>query len=204
MYQMDLIGPELDLNPRPNLPKESRIVTAMNVCKDNSFVLVSTCTEKTLNSPCFHLLRLSLPSSNRDQSSDRKSKRMNPEALLDYGADSLFAQGSTMIKLLDEMPLNNLGKRLGDNKSTYVYDISCEFSVYGDVIFVGYLCHFKRAIYVLSVMAESKLVLVDLKHGNYSNIRVLKGNSIDSVAGVGSNGMVSILRCASLENGDVE
>jgi len=88
---MDLIGPELDLNPRPNLPKESRIVTAMNVCKDNSFVLVSTCTEKTLNSPCFHLLRLSLPSSNRDQSSDRKSKRMNPEALLDYGADSLFA-----------------------------------------------------------------------------------------------------------------
>lgn len=123
---------------------------------------------------------------------------MNPEELLDYGADTGFAQGSTMIKLLDEMPLGNVGKRLGENKSTYVYDISCEFNVYGDVIFIGYLCHFERLIYVLSVMADSKLVLVELKHGNYSNVRILKGNSVDAVAGVGSNGMVSILRCMSL------
>ena len=104
-----------------------------------------------------------------------------------------------MIKLLDEMPLNNIGKRLGENKSTYIYDIACDFNIYGDVIFVGYLCHFERGVYVLSVMGESKLVLVELKHGNYSNIRILKGNGVDAVAGVGSNGMVTILRCFSLE-----
>lgn len=105
-----------------------------------------------------------------------------------------------MIKLLDDMPLDNLTKKLSEKKSSYVYDLTCDYYFYSNPIFVAYQCHFERQIYVLSVIDGKRLVLVDSKNGGYSNVRTLVPNGKDSVAGVGSNGMVSILKCKILED----
>lgn len=138
-YSIDLIGPAVEPQYKTGLPKETRVVTTLSICNHNTYLLVSTCTENTLHSPCIHLLKISMPT----QSSNERARRLNEKVPV-RDTTKFLKTGVNMIKLMDELPLNNLSCRLSEKKSSYIYDLACGFYFENCPIFIGYQCHFEK------------------------------------------------------------
>lgn len=135
---MDLISPAMSINLKSALPRESRIVTAINICKYNEYVIVSTCTEESLHSPSMHLLRICLPSNSSSNRARGEHNQGFVEKLLPKNKALTVEADENLIKVLDELPLNNLPRKLSDKKSSYVYDVNCAYYGSNLPIFVGF------------------------------------------------------------------
>lgn len=137
----------------------SEMVTTVNICKHNAFIMVATCNGN-FHSPKLFLYEL---------------KEMR------------------IIEHIDSLDMDELPDRLSKEKSSYIYDVNMDFYLYNMPIFVAVQCHFERRMFVFTVH-EKKLILLKQKDGNYSNVRIVESNKLDSVAVVGSNQCVTILK----------
>ena len=97
----------------------------------------------------------------------------------------------------DDLEVAELAKK----KSSYIYDVNMDFYYFELPVIVAVQCHYDRKIFVFSVL-ERKLSLICEKDGQYSNVRVVMGNGKDSVAVIGSNQVVSVVRFKLLSSED--
>jgi len=100
-------------------------------------------------------------------------------------------QEETIIRELDNYDFRN--DNLSTGKSSYFYDVNMDLYAKKYPLIVAPQCHFDRKIFIFSVVDE-KLFKVDSFKCQYSNVRSIKSNGVDTVAVVGSNQVLQLVK----------
>ena len=101
-------------------------------------------------------------------------------------------------RFLDVYDFDEMKDKLSKKNSSYIYDISMDYYLYGRPVIVAVQCHYERRLIVFTVM-DDRLLNFFQKDCKYSNCRVVRANDDESVAVVGSNQCITIMSFLALK-----